>query len=119
MNKNLGFFSFIVLTSVAFFVPASPDGSIITTARYVSVSQGNDANDGTAPDKAWKTLTKVSQQPFGPGATIYLKRGEVWKDALLPKGHGDSEKKRWITVKPYGANNLPKPAIDRKGAKAD
>jgi hypothetical protein len=90
--------------------------ALVMTPRYVSSSAGDDRNDGTSPGKAWKTLRKVSQQTFGPGATIHLRRGDTWNEALLPRGNGDFAADRWITVKPYGNRRAPKPTIDRRGA---
>ncbi len=83
---------------------------------YVSSSQGDDSNDGASSEKPWKTLAKVSEQTLGPGAVIYLKRGDTWNEALIPKGNGNFNAQKWITVKPYGPENSPKPAIDRANA---
>ncbi len=106
----------IILALVLVFSPRTPASPAITDARYVSFSQGDDAHDGTSPDRPWKTLTKVSQQRFGPGAIIYLRRGDTWNDALILTGKGNSAAHQWITVKPYGPETEANPTIDRSNA---
>ena len=43
-------------------------------AYYVSES-GNDTNDGTAPDKAWKSIERVNKTPFESGDALFFERG--------------------------------------------
>ncbi len=105
----------IIIALLLYYSPESPE-AVIITPRYVSSSSGDDKNDGASPERAWKTLTKVSEQVFGPGAIIYLKRGDRWNEALIPKGKGDAKSDKWVTVKPYGSDKKEKPVIDRKSA---
>ena len=91
-------------------------GEAAQESRYVSSSGGNDQNDGFSAERPWKTLAKVNQQTFGPGTTIYLKRGDTWNEALIPRGSGDFGSGRWITVKPYGPADKAKPTLDRANA---
>lgn len=54
-----------------------------TKKIYVSNSDGNDANDGSAPDKAVKTLAKgTSLLRDGMPDWLLLKRGDVWLEPL-------------------------------------
>ena len=55
---------------------------------YVDSKQGADANAGTDPDKAWKTLDKINATTFQPGDSILLKAGSTWDGQLWPKGSG-------------------------------
>lgn len=96
--------------------PVESAAGAIMDVRYVSSSLGDDRNDGRSPAQAWKTLAKVSAQTFGPGATIRLRRGDRWNEALIPRGSGDPAG-RWITVEPYGPASAPKPTIERRGAR--
>ncbi|WP_158602400.1 golvesin C-terminal-like domain-containing protein [Cohnella endophytica] len=48
------------------------------TTYYVSSSSGNDSNNGTSSSTPWKTLVKASNQAYGPGDQILLKRGDTW-----------------------------------------
>ena len=54
-----------------------------TQKVYVSTSDGNDANDGSAPEKAVKTLAKgISLLRDGMPDWMLLKRGDVWLESL-------------------------------------
>ena len=58
-----------------------PDGN---TTYYVDAENGNDANDGTTPETAWKTLTKASSiRKMTEGGSILLKAGCVWNGEQL------------------------------------
>jgi hypothetical protein len=68
--------------------PLSPDVSSgkPMTAFYVDAKNGNDTQDGSAPEWAWKTLKKASQRTYGPGDSLLLKRGSEFKGGLKLKG---------------------------------
>lgn len=54
-----------------------------TQKVYVSSADGDDANDGSAPDKAVKTLAKgISLLRDGMPDWMLLKRGNVWLESL-------------------------------------
>lgn len=77
------------------------------TIYYVDADGGNDSNSGTSPEKAWKSLTKVSASTFGPNDQILLKSGCVWEgQQLWPKGSGASGAP--IKIDKYGGDELPK-----------
>jgi hypothetical protein len=59
------------------------------TSYYVS-NAGDDRNNGTSPATAWQTLGKVNGQSFNAGDTIYLQRGGVWSEQLVPFSSGSS-----------------------------
>ena len=40
---------------------------------YVSSSSGNDTNDGLTPERAFKTLKRVSEEKLSPGDSLLLK----------------------------------------------
>ena len=50
---------------------------------YVSNS-GDDNNSGKSPMNPWKTVYKVNNYSFKPGDVIHFKRGDVWRDQLIP-----------------------------------
>ncbi len=66
-------------------------------AYYVSNS-GNDSNDGTSPEKAWKTLDKVSSATLKSGDVVYFNRGDIFRGQLVTKfgvkysAYGEGEK---------------------------
>ena len=77
----------------------SPD----TQKVYVSSSDGDDANDGSTPEKAVKTIAKgISLLRDGMPDWMLLKRGNVWLEALGEwKKSGRSETEPMV-VTSYG-----------------
>ncbi len=74
---------------------------------YVSNS-GNDANPGTSPSSAWKTVAKVvSFEPkLEPGDRVRFQRGGVWEEQLdISNVNGTPSAP--ITFGNYGSGNLP------------
>lgn len=70
---------------------------------YVSNS-GDDNNSGTSLDAPWKTINKVNNFAFSAGDTIHFKKGDVWREQLVPRSgsaQGD------ITYTSYGEGNKP------------
>lgn len=59
------------------------------TSYYVSNS-GSDLSNGTSTGTPWQTLAKVNAQSFNPGDAIYLQRGGVWREQLVPPSPGTS-----------------------------
>lgn len=71
---------------------------------FVDASDGNDANDGFAQDRAWQSLAKVNEAALRPGDTVLFKRGGTWRGQLLPKsGDGSAP----LTYTAYGAGEKP------------
>jgi hypothetical protein len=82
---------------------------------YVDSRDGNDANDGTSREKAWKSLEKVDATVFHPGDQILLKSGCAWSGQLWPKGSGTERAP--IRVSTYGVG--VKPVINGDGKVED
>ena len=55
------------------------------TKYYVSQANGNDANDGKSPEKAWKTLSKVNSTSFASGSIVLFERGGAYRGQLVAK----------------------------------
>ncbi len=75
-----------------------------TSIYYVNATDGNDLNDGLSETTAWRTLNKVNNLSFSPGDEILFKRGEIWREQLIPysgdvTGH--------IKYGAYGTGNKP------------
>ena len=49
---------------------------------YLDATAGSDENEGTSPEKAWKTLDKASTFKYQPGDALFLKRGETFEGVL-------------------------------------
>lgn len=72
---------------------------------YVDSVNGNDNNDGTSEDKAFKSLAKVSSKYYQAGDSILFKRGCKFSGSVTIKGHGDDKKD--IYVGAYGEGKDP------------
>lgn len=69
------------------------------TTYYVSNS-GNDNNDGLAPDRAWKTLNKVTSAELKEGDAVLFCRGDLFRGYV--KTHNG------VTYAAYGDGDKPK-----------
>ena len=95
----------LVFPSLLLMTPASKVEAAGIT-YYVSVSSGNDSNNGTSTSTAWKTLSKVNTVTFSAGDRILLKCGDTWTgETLIPKGDGTSAS--LIEIGTYGTGNKP------------
>jgi len=70
------------------------------TAYYVDSSGGNDDNEGTSAQSAWKSLAKFAGIEFKPGDKILLKAGCRFAGRLHPYGSGAEGKP--IVIDRYG-----------------
>ncbi len=80
------------------------------TIYYVDATGGNDANSGTSPVQAWKTIDKVNDQTFTAGNIILFKRGETWTEQLEVSGSSGTETSL-ITFGAYPQTGGAKPII--------
>jgi len=81
--------------------PPAPGGAL-----YVDSGSGNDANAGTSPAAAWRTLAKVSAAALNAGDHVLLKRGAAWTGqtlAITRSGSGADP----IVIGAYGSGPLP------------
>lgn len=81
---------------------------------YVDATKGKDSNDGTSPEKAWKSIDRVNKETFQPGDQILFKAGEEWTGALKPQGSGVEGAPIVIASYGEGAKPLFKPGKDWK-----
>ena len=79
------------------------------TQYYVSSSAGHDDTGTGTQANPWKTFggtgNHVNAGSFNPGDIIYLKRGDVWNEPLIPPSSGSSESP--ITFDAYGTGAAP------------
>lgn len=75
------------------------------TTYYVDATGGNDGNAGTSAGTAWKTMAKVNGATFAAGDQILFKRGEVWRESLVPPSSGASGNP--IVFDAYGLGEAP------------
>ena len=100
-------------TTVASMMPAvsvKAEGNTANgTTYYVDSQRGDDSNDGTAENKAFRTLGKVNELNLEPGDTILLKKGSVFEDQALTFTKEDSgTAEAPIKISTYGDGDRPK-----------
>lgn len=106
----------IVILMAAVTVLLCAAGITASAAEYyISSSEGNDANAGTA-DAPWQTLAKANEYDFQPDDIIYLKCGDVWEETFRPHSSGNADvhipSGKWndsgfITLTSYGEGERP------------
>ena len=75
------------------------------TTYYVDATNGDDTKDGQSLATAWKSLAKVNSSSFSPGDQILLKRGEVWRESLVPPSSGAAGNP--VRFDAYGTGEAP------------
>ena len=71
-----------------------------STTYYVDAKKGSDSNSGTSPEKAFKSLFKVTSKYYQPGDKILFKSGQTFNGSVTFKGYGDA--KNNIKIGTYG-----------------
>jgi hypothetical protein len=79
--------------------------SASATTYYVSSGGGDDAKDGQSTATAWKTIAKVNAATFSPGDQILFKRGDTWRESLVPPSSGAAGNP--IVFDAYGSGDAP------------
>jgi len=72
---------------------------------YIDAAAGDDANDGRAPQRAWRTLSHANATTFGPGDRLLLKAGTEYDGPLVVRGSGSAEAP--VLVGTYGKGSRP------------
>jgi Right handed beta helix region len=98
--------------ATASLAPLSGMAAAAGLAYHVDCQAGNDANGGTSPTSAWRTIGRATQQTYGPGDQVLLKRGCVWSgtaaapESFVARGSGSADAP--VVLADYGTGNLPK-----------
>jgi len=93
---------------VGFILVSSVPGA---TTYYVDSTTGNDANNGTSTEKAFKTLEKISAVKLTPGDKVLLAAGSKFTGSMKLTGAGQKDKPVIVGVYGKGA----RPRIDGGG----
>lgn len=72
---------------------------------YVDATSGDDTRDGLSAATAWKTIAKVNGASFVAGDQILFKRGESWRESLVPPSSGAAGSP--IRFDAYGTGEAP------------
>ncbi len=89
-----------------------PSGIALSGTYYIDFTNGNDENNGTSTQTAWKTFEPVNQATCSSGTQLLFKSGEEWTGTLHIKG--DGEEGNPIIIGKYGSGD--KPVIHGAGA---
>ena len=85
---------------------------------YVDAENGDDNNDGTSPETAWKSLEKASSiRQLKEGGSILLKAGSVWNGEQLTVKNALGTEENPVVIGSYGEG--AKPVINGNGANWD
>lgn len=81
---------------------------------YFDSDSGRDANAGTSPSQALRSLAITRSAKFQAGDSLLFKRGGHWtKDSLFLSSQGSANAP--IVVSAYGDPGLPRPHLDNAG----
>lgn len=71
---------------------------------YVDATNGMDSNDGLSSETSWETVAKVNSMGFDPGDSVLFKRGEVWREQLIPQSGSETG---YVRYGAYGTGDKP------------
>jgi len=74
---------------------------------YVDSVHGLDSQDGTSPNKAWKTLAKLNAVVLKAGDVVRLARGSLWNEVLRAEVNECGTALSPIVFEAYGAGDAP------------
>jgi len=80
----------IVWVGICFLFLSTGLDPVSAVTYYVSLS-GNDKNEGTTPDKAWRTITYAAAQAEA-GDTVHIRAGDYGPESVAIKNSGTAEK---------------------------
>ena len=85
-----------------------------TKNYYFSAKTGNDANDGTSPEKAFRSLNEIKKLQLKPGDSLFLASGEEYVEPLELIGISGKENLP-IVISTYPKNSAERAFIKTKG----
>ncbi len=71
---------------------------------YYVKNSGGDGLTGLSDAQAWETISKVNGETFSAGDNIYFRRGDVWREQLVPDSGSSAGH---ITYGAYGGGAKP------------
>lgn len=100
--------SWVCLTGLAALLLTGGGGSSVAAAAagkvYYVAPDGDDARDGLAPERAWRSLEQVNAAELAAGDRVLFQRGGQWRGQLLPhSGNADAP----LVYGAYGVGSKP------------
>lgn len=93
-----------IINITKIYTPTEEGKTKMGNIYYVDATKGRDSNDGLSPENAWGTIAKANSVKLNPGDSVLLKRGEAWREQLIPKSGDETV---YITYGAYGDGNKP------------
>ena len=78
----------------------APDIPQIGKRTFYMSANGSDNNDGTTPETAWRSISRLNEAELVRGDMVLFERGGVWRGELISKAG--------VTYAAYGAGEKPK-----------
>ena len=97
-----------VLTATVLPTNAEKENKMSGKVYYVSSSTGDDGNDGTSEDTAWKSLAKISEVTLTAGDAVLLKKGDTWIGEQIVLNNPTGTKEAPAMLGAYGEGEKPK-----------
>ena len=72
------------------------------TDYFVNAEAGNDANAGTTPKGAWRTVARVNRTQFGPGDRVHFAGGQTFTGTINLTTAASENPDRAIVLTSYG-----------------
>ena len=63
---------------------------------------GDDARDGTVPERAWRTIARANRQTFRPGDRLLFRGGDAFDGSLVIRVEGAAVAATPVVVGSYG-----------------
>lgn len=99
-NENIGaYVDMLAGKRRSNIISSASDYDHFDTPSYFVSPNGNDANDGTSPAAAWKTLEKANALVLGKECNLLFERGGIWRGSITVHGN--------VTVSAYGKGEKP------------
>lgn len=73
--------------------------------NYYIANSGNDDLDGSSPQKAFKTISRLNAQTLQPGDSVLFQRGDLFRGNLEIRNSGNNTAP--ITISAYGTGKSP------------
>lgn len=93
---------------------AAPDAAALGPAYYVSPS-GDDANDGTSPELAWRSIARANEQRLEPGERLLFEGGESFEGTLTLDAEDEGTPAAPIVISSYGEGRATLLAGEARG----
>ena len=72
------------------------------SATYYVAAGGNDANPGTSPETAWKSLPRANSVQLLPGDKLLFKGGDQFSGCLIPQARLEGPQSAPIEISSFG-----------------